>query len=287
MNQPTAQLYHVAVDNGFPYRLYASQQDNTTISVPSRSDYGAITLEDWYTVGGGEDGYIAPRTDDPDIIYAGDHHFIYRYDHRTKQVRDISPNPETYYGWGAADMLYRFWWTYPVMTSPHDPDVLYVTSQYVHQHAERRAELGDHQPRPHPGRPEHPRAHAVVREPRAGAVLGTHHPRGVRARVVRHHLRVRRVAGAGRRALGRLRRRVHPRVPGRRRHLDPGEHPRAPRLHPDQHHRPVAPRARDGVRGGDALQARRPDALPLQDHGLRRAAGHASPTASRTATSPG
>ena len=133
MNQPTAQLYHVAVDNGFPYRLYASQQDNTTISVPSRSDYGTITLEDWYTVGGGEDGYIATRTDDPDVVYAGDHHFIYRYDHKTKQIRDISPNPETYYGWGAADMLYRFWWTYPVMTSPHDPDVLYVTSQYVHR----------------------------------------------------------------------------------------------------------------------------------------------------------
>src|SRR3990172_3282696 len=133
MNQPTAQLYHVAVDNGFPYRLYASQQDNTTISVPSRSDYGTNTLEDWYTVGGGEDGYVAPRTDDPDVVYAGDHHFVYRYDHKTKQIRDISPNPETYYGWGAADMLYRFWWTYPVMTSPHDPDVLYVTSQYVHR----------------------------------------------------------------------------------------------------------------------------------------------------------
>jgi photosystem II stability/assembly factor-like uncharacterized protein len=133
MNQPTSQLYHVAVDNGFPYRLYASQQDNTTISVPSRSDFGSITIEDWYTVGGGEDGYVAPRTDDPNIVYAGDHHFVYRYDHRTRQIRDISPNPETYYGWGAADMLYRFWWTYPVMTSPHDPDVLYVTSQYVHR----------------------------------------------------------------------------------------------------------------------------------------------------------
>ena len=131
LNQTTAQLYHVAVDNREPYRLYASQQDNSTISVPSRSDYGRITIEDWYSVGGGEDGYIAPRTDNPDIVYAADHHWLYRYDHRTKQVRDISPNPETYYGWGAADMKYRFWWTYPVMTSPHDPDVLYVGSQFV------------------------------------------------------------------------------------------------------------------------------------------------------------
>ncbi len=133
MNQPTAQLYHVAADNAVPYRLYAAQQDNTTISVPSRSDFGQSTVENWFTVGGGEDGYVAPRTDDPNIVYAGDHHFLTRYDRRTLQTRDISPNPETYYGWGAADMLYRFWWTYPVMTSPHDPNVLYVTSQFVHR----------------------------------------------------------------------------------------------------------------------------------------------------------
>ncbi len=133
LNQPTAQLYHVAADNQVPFRVYASQQDNSSISVPSRSDYGRITIEEWYAVGGGEDGYIAPRTDDPNIVYAGDHHWVYRYDHRTKQIRDISPNPETHYGWGSADIIYRFWWTYPVATSPHDPNVLYVTSQYVHK----------------------------------------------------------------------------------------------------------------------------------------------------------
>lgn len=133
LNQPTAQLYHVAADNQVPYRVYASQQDNTSISLPSRSDYGKITLEDWYTVGGGEDGYIAPHPTNPDIVYAGDHHWIYRYDHRTKQIRDISPNPETHYGWGSADINYRFWWTYPVAVSPHDPNVVYVTSQYVHK----------------------------------------------------------------------------------------------------------------------------------------------------------
>ncbi len=133
MNQPTAQLYHVAVDNGLPYRLYASQQDNTTITVPSRSDFGVNTLEDWYTVGGGENGYVAPRIDNPNIVYAGNHHWITRYDHRTRQIRDISPNPETNYGWGAADQKYRLWWTYPIMTSPHNPDVLYLTSQYVHK----------------------------------------------------------------------------------------------------------------------------------------------------------
>lgn len=133
LNQPTAQLYHATVDNAVPYRVYGSQQDNSSISVPSRSDYGRITIEDWYTVGGGEDGSIAVNTEDPNIVYAADHHWIYRYDHHSKQVRDISPNPETHYGWGSADINYRFWWTFPVSTSPHDPNVLYVTSQYVHR----------------------------------------------------------------------------------------------------------------------------------------------------------
>lgn len=133
LNQPTAQLYHVIADNQVPYRVYAAQQDNTTISLPSRSDYGRITLEEWYVVGGGEAGYIAPNWKDPNIVYAADHHFLHRYDRRTLQTRDISPNPETHYGWGSADINYRFWWTYPVVLSPHDANVLYVTSQYVHR----------------------------------------------------------------------------------------------------------------------------------------------------------
>lgn len=133
LNQPTAQLYHVAVDNQVPYRVYAAQQDNTTISLPSRSDHGRITIEEWETVGGGEDGYVQPHPTDPNIVYAADHHWLHRYDRRTKQVRDISPNPETHYGWGAADINFRFWWTFPVMVSPHDPKTVYVTSQVVHR----------------------------------------------------------------------------------------------------------------------------------------------------------
>jgi hypothetical protein len=96
-------------------------------------DHGRITIEEWETVGGGEDGYVAPSLSDPNIVYAADHHWLHRYDRRTKQVRDISPNPETHYGWGAADINYRFWWTFPVMLSPHDPKTLYVTSQKVHR----------------------------------------------------------------------------------------------------------------------------------------------------------
>jgi photosystem II stability/assembly factor-like uncharacterized protein len=133
LNQPTAQIYHVVADTQFPYHIYGAQQDNTTMGLPSRSDFGRITIEDWETVGGGEDGYIATNAKDPDIIYAADHHFLTRYDRRTHQRRDISPNPETHYGWGAADINFRFWWTYPVMSSPTNPKTLYVTSQFVHR----------------------------------------------------------------------------------------------------------------------------------------------------------
>jgi photosystem II stability/assembly factor-like uncharacterized protein len=133
LNQPTAQIYHVVADHQFPYHIYGAQQDNTTIALPSRSDFGRITIEDWETVGGGEDGYIAANLTDSNIIYAANHHWLTRYDRRTRQVRDISPNPETHYGWGAADINFRFWWTYPVMTSPTKPKTLYVTSQYVHR----------------------------------------------------------------------------------------------------------------------------------------------------------
>jgi photosystem II stability/assembly factor-like uncharacterized protein len=133
LNQPTAQIYHVAADHQFPYHIYGAQQDNTTIGLPSRSDFGRITIEDWETVGGGEDGYIATNLNNSDVIYAANHHWLTRYDRRTKQTRDISPNPETHYGWGAADINFRFWWTYPVITSPTKPNTLYVTSQYVHR----------------------------------------------------------------------------------------------------------------------------------------------------------
>ncbi|HSH64419.1 MAG TPA: glycosyl hydrolase, partial [Bacteroidia bacterium] len=65
-NQPTAEMYHVTVDNQFPYRVYGAQQDNTTMSVPSRSRNVAIIFPDWKEIGGGESGYIAVHPDDPD-----------------------------------------------------------------------------------------------------------------------------------------------------------------------------------------------------------------------------
>jgi hypothetical protein len=68
-NKPTPQFYHVAVDNSFPYRVLGAQQDNSTVSIPHTSH--ARNNRDFHPVGGGESGYIAPRTDNPDVIFAG------------------------------------------------------------------------------------------------------------------------------------------------------------------------------------------------------------------------
>src|SRR5207245_3744032 len=69
-NQPTAQFYHVITDNRWPYYIYGAQQDNSTIAIKSFDDDGVIGRQDWYAVGGGESGYIAPYLPDPNIMFA-------------------------------------------------------------------------------------------------------------------------------------------------------------------------------------------------------------------------
>lgn len=132
MNQPTAQFYHVTADTRRPYRLYGAQQDNTTLSVPSYSDDGNISMADCYPVGGGESGYIAVRPDNPDIVYAGSYASrMTRYDHKSRQQVDITVWPEDPIGYGAGDLKYRFQWTFPIALSPHDPHVLYTAGNHV------------------------------------------------------------------------------------------------------------------------------------------------------------
>ncbi|MEE9247080.1 MAG: glycosyl hydrolase [Dehalococcoidia bacterium] len=137
-NQLTAQFYHVAADNQFPYRVYGTQQDNSAISVPSRNRKGAIPWGDCYTVGTAESGHIAIHPQDSNIVFAGaigsspgGGGNLLRYDHSTGQTRIVTVWPELYTGWGARDMKYRFQWTYPILFSPHDSDVLYVAGNVV------------------------------------------------------------------------------------------------------------------------------------------------------------
>jgi photosystem II stability/assembly factor-like uncharacterized protein len=129
-NQPTAELYHVTTDTREPYRIYAAQQDNTTIAFPSVSRWGAITQLDLTHVGGGESGYIAIRPDNPDIVFAGNYKgLITRHDQSTGESRSAVVWPEETATAGEAP--YRFNWTSPIMLSPHDPNVLYQGGNHV------------------------------------------------------------------------------------------------------------------------------------------------------------
>jgi len=131
-NQPTAQFYHVITDTRTPYYVYGAQQDNSTVAIASRSDDGAIGRDNWYTVGGGEAGYIAPNPTDPNIVYAGDYQGnITRFDRRTNQIQSINVSPEISDGRGAAPLDHRFQWTAPIVTSPHDPNTIYYGGERV------------------------------------------------------------------------------------------------------------------------------------------------------------
>ena len=131
-NQPTAQLYRVALDQDFPYHAYGAQQDNSTIRIATRATGAGITEKDWYDVGGGESGWIAPDPRDSEIVYAGSYgNLITRQDHHTGQTRNINAWPDNPMGYGAESLKYRFQWSFPITFSPHDPKTLYIGSNVL------------------------------------------------------------------------------------------------------------------------------------------------------------
>ena len=131
-NQPTAQFYHVITDSRTPYYVYGSQQDNSSVAIASRSDDGAIGRDNWYPVGGGEAGYIAPYPPDPNIVYAGEYEGnLTRFDRRTNQVKNVAVLPEVTDARGAASLEHRFQWTAPIVLSPQDPNTLYYGGERI------------------------------------------------------------------------------------------------------------------------------------------------------------
>ncbi len=118
-NQPTAQLYHVAADNAFPYRVCSGQQESGSACVSSQGNDGQITFREWHPVGVDEYGYAAPDPLDPDIVYGG--RSVTRYDRRTGQVQNVGPRPVR--SPGSTD--FRTVRTAPVVFSPKDPHILY------------------------------------------------------------------------------------------------------------------------------------------------------------------
>ena len=117
-NQPTAQMYHINADNAFPYRVCGGQQESGSACVPSRGDDGQITFRDWTPVAADEYSYAAPDPLDPDIVYGSK---VSRYDRRTRQAEDVSPQPLR----GAS---YRVVRTQPLVFSKADPRVLFFAS---------------------------------------------------------------------------------------------------------------------------------------------------------------
>ncbi len=130
-NQPTAELYRLETDTRWPYWIYASQQDNSNIAVPSQGNADA------FSVAGGESGYIAVDPRNANIIYAGNYGGTIQ---RTDRYSGVSESVRVYAdeetGQRAADMKYRFQWNAPIRMSPHNPDIVYMTSQYVHRSAD-------------------------------------------------------------------------------------------------------------------------------------------------------
>jgi photosystem II stability/assembly factor-like uncharacterized protein len=134
-NQPTAAMYHVTTDNGFPYRVCGGQQDSGSACVASRSDDGRITFHDWHPVNIQEYGYAAPDPRNPDIVFGSARTNVSKYDRRTGQTvlvgPDLSqrgPNGESY-GRNVRTM--------PLHFSPANPDVLYYASNVVWKSLDR------------------------------------------------------------------------------------------------------------------------------------------------------
>jgi photosystem II stability/assembly factor-like uncharacterized protein len=142
---PVAQIYHVTVDDRIPYYVYGNRQDGPSVRGPSNTKFGnpqgtpGIPRGMWTTVGGGESGWAHPDLSDPNIVWSSASGFgsvggiVTRYDLRTSSARSLEVWPRATAGWPAADLKYRFVWTFPVELSPHDHNKIYVGSQYVHQ----------------------------------------------------------------------------------------------------------------------------------------------------------
>lgn len=133
-NQPTAQFYHVSVDNQFPYHIYGAQQDNSSVEILSRTSGFGITDKDWWPSAGGESGYVIPDLQNPNITYGGSYDgVLVKYNRKTGVRQRIDVWPDNPMGYGADSLRDRFQWTYPVVQSQYPPYALYVTSQYVYR----------------------------------------------------------------------------------------------------------------------------------------------------------
>lgn len=134
-NQPTAELYQVEIDDQYPYWLYAGQQDNTTIMVPSLPPYESVTdgTGYWQAIGGCETGPAVPKPGNPNIIYSNCKGRFGVYNKLTGQEFQYYVGASNIYGHDPKDLKFRFQRVAPIYVSKHNPDVVYHGSQYLHK----------------------------------------------------------------------------------------------------------------------------------------------------------
>ncbi|MCB0486824.1 MAG: glycosyl hydrolase [Cyclobacteriaceae bacterium] len=126
-NQPTSQFYRVSADRQVPYWLYAGQQDNLSVAIPTRTNTYGILTKHWFDGPGCESAAIA--FDDPynpTVLYGDCYQgTISRQEVSTKELKDIMEYPSTNLGEQPRNMKYRFNWNAPLINSPHDPKIMY------------------------------------------------------------------------------------------------------------------------------------------------------------------
>ncbi len=121
-NQPTAQIYHVATDTAFPYRIFGAQQDSGALMTAGRSTHLGISARDWSPLSvGGESDYIAPDPLDPNLVYGGR---VDRENLTTRITQNLSPT----LGESA-----RVTWTLPLVFSRADPHRLYFSHERIYE----------------------------------------------------------------------------------------------------------------------------------------------------------
>lgn len=132
---PIAQMYHVFTDTEVPYNLYGNRQDGPSSGGPSNTmSGGSIPIGAWRSVGGCESGFAVPDTVTNDVVWSGCYEGILeRHQISTGITRTVSVWPDNPEGWAAADIRYRFQWTFPVHISPHANETVYAGSQHVHR----------------------------------------------------------------------------------------------------------------------------------------------------------
>ncbi len=135
-NQPTAEIYQVEVDDQYPYWLYGGQQDNySTIAAPSQAPYGIQQPGTGYIIntGGCETGPAVPKPGDPDIVYSNCKGRFGVYNKKNGTEMQYYVGAGNMYGHNPRDLTYRFQRVSPIHVSPHNPNVVYHCSQYVHR----------------------------------------------------------------------------------------------------------------------------------------------------------